>query len=432
MTVRVGVRREDKNKWERRVPLTPSDLHAISRDHGLDIFVQPSPIRIFPDAAYSGLGIEMSEDLSSAGLIVAVKEIPMDLLREGQAYICFSHTAKGQDYNMPNLRRMMELGCSLVDYEKIADDDGRRLIFFSIHAGYAGMIESLRTLGLRLQAQGRPTPLADLRQPWQYGDLGAAETGIRDIGDRLGAAGAGDGPLVIGIAGYGNVSNGAQAVLEWLPHKTIDVADLPRAAEIAGDSPLAVVVFRESDMVEPVAGGRFKLQDYYDNPERYTGCFAKHLPHLDMLVNTIYWEERYPRLVTRDWVAGAFAGGAEPRLKVVGDISCDIEGSIETTVKATSPDEPNFVFGPDGSIVDGVEGRGLVMMTVDNLPCELPKESSEHFSRVLRDMVQHLARADWKADFKDLELPTHLERAVILHRGELTPAYGYMAQYLAE
>lgn len=430
MPVRIGVRREDKNKWERRVPLTPADLAAIAREHELDVFVQPSDIRVFPDSAYASLGLEVNEDLGSADLVVAVKEIPIGMLREGRSYMCFSHTVKGQDYNMPTLRRMMDLGCTLIDYEKIADDRGRRLIFFSLHAGYAGMIESLRALGLRLAATGRPTPLADLKQPWQYGDLGAAETGVREIGRRLAEQGSGDGPLVVGIAGYGNVSNGAQAVLEWLPHATIDVADLPRAAEAAAGAPLAVVIFREEDMVVHASGGAFELQDYYDHPENYAGRFADHLPHLDLLVNTIYWDEPYPRLVTRDWVAAAFAAGAEPRLKVVGDISCDIEGSIEPTVKAATPDVPCFVYAPDGSVTDGVEGEGLVLMTVDNLPCELPKESSEHFSRVLRDMVPHLARADWKADFDSLDLPDHLKRAVILHRGRLAPAYGYLAQYV--
>ncbi len=432
MPVLIGVRREDKNKWERRVPLIPADVAMLQREHGLRFFVQPSPIRVFNDAAYRDAGVDLAEDIRVADMVIAVKEIPIDLLREDQIYLCFSHTVKGQDYNMPTLRRMMELGCTLLDYERIADEADRRLIFFSLHAGYAGMIESLRALGLRLADQGHATPLARLRQPWQYGDLQAAEREIRALGEELGRREMPGGPLVIGVAGYGNVSRGVQAVLEWLPHEKIDVADLPRAAEAAAGSPLAVAVFKEQDMVLPNEGRVFDLADYYAHPEGYRGCFAGHLDHLDMLVNTIYWEARYPRLLTRDWVREAFARNREPRLKVVGDITCDIEGSIEPTVKAATPDDPCFVYGPDGSVRDGVSGRGIVMMTVDNLPCELPRESSEHFSSVLGGMVPDLARADWRAPFADMELPQHLKRAVILHRGELTPAYGYLAQHVED
>ncbi len=432
MAVVFGIRREDKNKWERRVPLIPSDVATLQSEHGLSFFIQPSPIRCIPDDAWRDAGVELREDLASADLVVAVKEIPIDLLRAGQAYLCFSHTVKAQDYNMPNLRRMGELGCTLIDYEKIADDAGRRLIFFSLHAGYAGMIESLWALGRRLEAEGVVTPLAKIRHAWEYGGLEVAEREIRALGDEIARDGLPGAPLVIGVAGYGNVSRGAQAVLEWLPVDRLEVADLPRAAAVAS-SPLAAVVFREEHMVRPRdAGADFDLQEYYARPELYEGVFADHLPHLDLLVNTIYWEARYPRLVTNAWARAAFADGARPRLRAIGDISCDFEGSIEMTVKATEPDASCYVYDPrDGSVTDGVAGEGLVLMTVDNLPCELPLESSQHFSNVLRDMMPPLAAADWSADFAELDLPAHLKRAVIMHRGALTPPYAYLQPHIA-
>ncbi len=429
----IGIRREDKNEWERRVPLTPADAARVQAEYGHRIVVQPSPIRVFPDDDYRGLGLEVSDEALEADILIGVKEIPPELYRRGGVYVNFSHTIKGQPYNMPLLKRYLEQGCSLVDYELIADDQGRRLIFFSLHAGYAGMIESLRALGLRLAAEGIATPLQDVKPAYAYADLADAEHHLRTIGDRLWNEGPfflETGPVVIGVSGYGNVSRGAQEVLSWLPVATISVDDLPRAAEVSDGMPLAMCVFAEQDMVRPKSG-EFVLQDYYDNPENYEGRFEDHLPHLDLLVNTIFWTERYPRLVTRAWAAEQFRGGGRPRLRVIGDISIDIEGSIELSLKATYPDTPSFTYLPaTGEAVDGVEGEGLVIMAVDNLPCELPRAASEHFSEVLWSMVGDLGRADWSVDFAELDLPSHLKRAVIVHKGELTPDFAHLSAHL--
>ena len=135
----------------------------------------------------------------------------------------------------------------------------------------------------------------------------------------------------------------------------------------------------------------------------------EHLPHLDLLMNTIYWNDRYPRLVTRKWVRSNYGPEKSPRLQVIGDISCDIEGSIELTLKATQPDNPCFNFDPVTLTVrGGVEGAGPVIMAVDNLPCELPRESSAFFSSVLRDMLPGLAVVDFNSDIQSLDLPPHL------------------------
>jgi alpha-aminoadipic semialdehyde synthase len=146
-----------------------------------------------------------------------------------------------------------------------------------------------------------------------------------------------------------------------------------------------------------------------------------------VLLNTIYWEPRYPRLVTRAWIAA----NRDPKLQVIGDISCDYEGGVELTLEPTYPDAPCYVYDPARDAVQpGVSGPGLVIMAVDNLPCELPRESSDHFSRLLREMVPALAAADWSAAFAELDLPPHLKKAVIVHRGELTPAYRHLRQHL--
>jgi alpha-aminoadipic semialdehyde synthase len=422
----IGIRREDKNVWERRAPLVPDDVAAL-RAMGVRLRVQPDANRIFDDAAYRRAGAEVTEDLGPCGLVLAVKEIPLEHIAADTAYVFFAHVVKGQAYNMPLLQRLLDLRTSLIDYERIRDAQGRRLIFFSRHAGQAGMIDTLWTLGQRLRARGVDSPLADVRQAFRYGSFGAAADHLRDIGTRLAAAAAqGSAPLVIGVTGYGNVARGCHEVLDCLPVAWTTPERL--AADAADPAPVRCVEFREQHMARRRDGGAFDLAEYYAHPERYTAAFEPWLDHIDVLVNTIYWEPRYPRLVTRDWARRHPA----PRLEVIGDISCDIEGSVELTLTATMPDAPSYTWDREADrIRTGVEGPGPAIMAVDNLPCELARESSEHFSSVLREMVPALARCDWAQPFDALDLPPELHGGLIVHRGDLTPAYEYLSAHLA-
>ncbi|HVO60767.1 MAG TPA: saccharopine dehydrogenase C-terminal domain-containing protein [Terriglobales bacterium] len=431
MSAIIGIRREDKNKWERRVPLVPTDVSDLQMKLGLRVLVQPSSVRVCSDDEYRSAGVEVIEDLGPASLILAIKEIPTHLLLPGKTYVFFAHVAKGQPHNMPMLRRLMELGCSLVDYERITDDQKRRLIFFGRHAGHAGMIETLRCLGQRLAVFGVSTALSQVHPAFEYRDLAEAKAHITALGGEI-VNQAGARPLIFGFSGYGHVSMGAQEIFDCLKPVEVAVADLPAASSAAAGARPVKVVFREEDMVQrKQQNTAFNLQEYYEHPKNYQGCFEKHLPHLDVLVNCIYWELRYPRLVTREWARKNYLPGRTPRLKVIGDISCDIEGSVELTVKATEPDHPCYVYDPEHDCVrDGVEGIGPVIMAVDNLPCELPRESSQYFSSVLRDMVAPLIRAQWQVPFDRLDLPPYLKRAVIVHQGRLTPDYQYIHKNL--
>ncbi len=426
----IGIRREDMYSWERRTPLVPQDAKELQESHGLKIIAQSSSKRIFSDDDYRRAGIEVRDDLTEPPVIFGIKEVPIETFEPGKTYVFFSHTIKGQPYNMPMLRRILELRCTLIDYERITDENGRRLIFFGNYAGLAGMIEALWALGRRLTAEGIETPLSGVKRALEYPDLEAAKAGIRSVGKEI----ARDGlpreisPLVIGFAGYGNVSRGAQEILSLLPVEEISPEEL---LKLGGGSDRGVykVVFREEDMVEPIdPDAGFDLQDYYAHPERYRGVFERYLPHLDVLMNCIYWEPRYPRLVTKEWVRRNYPGA---RLRVIGDISCDVEGAIEATVKATEPDNPVYVYDPvQDRALDGVEGDGPVIMAVVILPTELPRESSTHFSSVLKGYVPAIAGADYGAEFSELALPPEIKRAVIVHRGKLTADYRYLEEFL--
>jgi len=431
MTHCVGIRREDKSPWERRVPLTPADARMLREREGVEVRVQPSPTRVITAEEFREAGVVVGEDLSLCPVILGVKEIPRGLFEPGKTYVFFSHTAKAQPYNMAMLGGLMDLGCTLIDYERITDDVGRRLIFFGRHAGLAGMIETLWALGQRLVWEGIPNPFTDLRHTYEYADLATAKEAVREVGERIRHEGLPQAvvPLTVGVAGYGNVAKGAFEILNELPLQEIEPGEL--SALVGGGTASAnvvyKVVFKEEHTVEPVdAGHAFDLQEFFTHPELYHGVFERYVPFLSVLVNCVYWEAKYPRLVTKEFVRRHYAEGT-PRLRVIGDISADIEGAVECDARTTDADNPVYVYDPaTGETADGVAGTGPVVMAVDILPTELPRDASIDFSHVLAGFVPAIARADYSVSFAELALPPELKRAVIVHRGELTPDYRYL------
>jgi len=420
--------------WERRVPLVPEDLADLAAQ-GHSFIVQSSPKRAFADDEYAASGLPISDDLAQCPVVIGLKEIPVDVFEKGKVYVFFSHTIKGQPANMPMLQRVLDLGCTIIDYERIVDEDNRRLIFFGNYAGYAGAIDTLWTLGRRLASEGIRSPFEEIGQASTYASLDEAMEAVRAVGQRIEAEGLPDAvtPLTIGVAGYGNVSRGAQKILDLLPVAEVSPSDLLRDDPPETDAPIVKVVFKEEDTALRLDPSQpFELQEYYDHPERYRGAFGRYLPKLHVLVNCIYWEPRYPRLVSKEQIRDLYAG-ERPKLRVIGDISCDVEGGIETTLKATEPDDPVYVYLPaEDRIVSGVEGAGPAVMAVDILPSELPREASAYFSKILKGFVPAIAGADYAVEFDALDLPPELKRAVIAHRGELAPDYKYIAKYLTE
>jgi saccharopine dehydrogenase (NAD+, L-lysine-forming) len=440
MATFVGLRREDKNEWERRVPVTPQDAAEL-QEQGIQVIAQTSDVRAFTDDEFAAAGIAVEEDLVACPVILGIKEMPEAFFEPGKTYVFFAHVIKGQPANMPMLRRLLDLGCTLIDYERVVDDMGRRLIFFGWHAGVAGMIDTLWALGNRLAWRGIASPFAELGQTHTYHNLAEAQVALKQLQTRISTEGLPEEitPLLIGIAGYGNVSQGAQSMLDLLPIIEIEPEEVAATA-MGSDSSrnhIYKAVFKEQHMVEPAAvGSVFELQDYYNHPEKYKGVFAQYVPHLTVLVNAIYWTERYPRLVTRAVLKQLFdeprlPHDNGPRLQVIGDISCDVNGAIECTVKATDPGDPVYVYDPtNGSIRDGHEGPGVVVMAVEILPSELPREASADFSRVLKPFVPAIAECDYSLPFEDCTLPLEIKRAVIAYQGRLTPDYQYIRTFL--
>ncbi len=435
MPNKIGIRLEDKNIWERRVPLTPEHVQELIQNNNLEFFVESSSIRAIPDKEYRDVGATVSSNLKDADIIFAIKEIPIKHIESNKAYIFFSHVIKGQKHNMPMLKHIIESKATLIDYEKVTNEKGFRLIFFGNWAGLAGMNQTLWAFGQRLsQVEGIQTPFAILKHTYEYEGLNGLKNAMGEVAVQIKTEGLDSRivPLICGFSGYGNVSRGAQSIYDILPSIEIDPTKLKSFFEKGEFSANHVykVVFKEEHMVKSKGDFAFDLQDYYGHgSDKYSGVFKQYIPYLSILVNGIYWSSKYPRLITKSDFKELI--GENARLKAIGDISCDVEGAIEGTLDVTEPDNPVFTYNPlSDSITPGFTSPGIPIMAVDNLPCELPKEASKSFSETLKPFILSIAQADFTVDFDDLKLPREIKDAVIVYRGKLTPEYEYLQEYL--
>ncbi len=430
MAVNIGIISEHK-PGEGRIPLTPAQIKKLHQENPqLSITVQPSEQRVFRDDEFLSQDIRMPHNLDDANLVMAVKEIEVKNIHANKAYLYFSHTIKGQDYNMPMLQHILDTGATLLDYELIRDDQNRRLVFFGRHAGLAGMVNTLWSYGQRLKVLGIDSPFLQIKQTQDYPNLEKIHLSLQKLGSEISHWMVHKPATVIGITGYGNVSRGAQEILANLPMQELSPQALLEADLNAYTGKLIQVVFKEEDMFEPVKSNtKFELQDYFNHPEKYRSKFLPYLKKLHVLVNCIYWDTPYPRLITLEEIKAHYE--SDKTLMIVGDISCDIDGAIQFNTAATLSPDPTYVHDVNsGKKVMGFMGNGPVVMAVDNLPTELPREASQAFGEALIPFVYAMGACDYSKPYETLNLPAEVKRAVIAHAGKLTPDFEFLNQHL--
>jgi alpha-aminoadipic semialdehyde synthase len=434
----IGIRREDKNVWERRVPLVPKHVETLLKNGIVKkVLVQPSTIRAFDNRAYQEAGAEIKEDISEASTICAVKEVPAQLLIPERTYLFFSHTIKAQAYNMPLLDTILQKKIRLIDYERIVNEDGR-MVKFGPHAGLAGTIDTLHALGLALLTRGYATPFLHLSMSKEYSSLEVALTDLREVGDQIRKRGLPREvcPLTIAITGAGSVSSAAQQILHHLPCKYIEVDDLPKLwkQHTKDQYNIHVVVVRAKDMVMPKDPlKRFSTREYYSNPNEFVPVFHEKIaPYLKVLINGMYWEPRFPRLLS---IAQAFELNQQGRLPLLclGDITCDVGGSVEFFVKATTIQNPFYVYNVGKDLVHEMhqfDGEGVIILGVDHIPAEFPKEASTDFGNGLMPLIEKVSVSDGTASLQQQResLGPELFNAIITHQCELTPNFKYIAE----
>lgn len=427
----VGIRRETKNRWERRAPLTPHHVRSLVRK-GIAVVVQPSQIRIFTDEEYHRAGAVVSEDLSPASVIVGVKEIPVEAIIPNRTYMCFSHTIKAQEYNMNMLDAMLERRVRLVDYETMADPaTGKRVIGFGKFAGYAGMIDALRGVGDRLLGLGYSSPFLNMGYTDSYASLAACRTAVQLVGDHIQIGGIPRdlAPLIFAFTGNGNVTQGALEIFQELPHVMVDPGDLPDLVRNADPHVVYGVLLQREHCVAPKDPAlRFDKNHFYKHPEQYRGIFHEKIaPYITCLINGVYWDLALPRLLTVNQMRELHARRA--RLMAIADISADPYGGIEFTRECTKIDNPFVVYDPDADTESFQwDAPGVLLGSVDNLPAELPREASMHFGSVLVKHITQLARSDGTLPLSEqTDISPTLRNAIICDKGALAPKFEYIS-----
>lgn len=429
------------NAWERRAPLAPKHIKGITK-LGYKVLIQPSNRRAIHDKEYVRAGGILQEDITEACLILGVKRPPEEKLMSKKTYAFFSHTIKAQEANMNLLDEVLKQEIRLIDYEKMVDHRGSRIVAFGQWAGVAGMINILHGMGLRLLALGHHTPFMHLGMAHNYRNSSQAVQAVRDAGYEisLGLMPKSIGPLTFVFTGTGNVSKGAQEVFNELPCEYVEPHEL-REVSKTGDlrKVYGTVLSRHHHLVRKT-DGVYDPVEYEKYPERYTSRFNTDIaPYTTCLINGIYWEQNTPRLLTRQDAQSLLApvkssvvpveGCPELPHKLVAicDISADTGGSIDFMTECTTIERPFCMYDADQHIIhDSVEGSGILMCSIDNLPAQLPIEATEYFGDMLYPYVEEMLLSDASQPLESQNFSPVVRDAVITSNGLLTDKFKYI------
>ncbi|XP_071082800.1 alpha-aminoadipic semialdehyde synthase, mitochondrial-like [Haliotis cracherodii] len=438
----VAIRRETINVWERRAPLSPSHVAKLVKD-GVKVIVQPSNRRAYSMQEYANRGAVIQEDLSEASLVIGVKQVPIDLLMPEKTYAFFSHTIKAQEANMSLLDAILEKNIRLIDYEKMVDEEGQRVVAFGKYAGVSGMINVLHGMGLRLLALGHHTPFMHIGPSHNYRNTEMARQAVRDAGyeialDRLPKS---LGTLTFVFTGSGNVSKGAQEVFQELPHEYIEPEYLPKVARHGATNKVYACVVSRNDHYVRKEGGPFDANEFEEHPERYASAFShKVAPYASCIINGIYWAPNAPRLLSipdakvllrpqeSPWIASSAGCPQLPhRLVALCDISADPGGSIEFMKECTTIDSPFCLYDAEQNMeTESFAGDGVLICSIDNMPAQIPREATDFFGSLLLPYVKDMLKSEAKHSFEEYDCSPVVRNAVIASNGSLAPNYEYI------
>ncbi|KAK3608349.1 hypothetical protein CHS0354_030804 [Potamilus streckersoni] len=440
----MAIRRETVNVWERRAPLAPSHVGKLVRN-GVRVLVQPSNRRAYNMQEYAEKGAIIQEDISEASLVIGVKAVPIDLLMPDKTYAFFSHTIKAQVANMPLLDAILEKHIRLIDYEKILDSNGQRMVAFGKYAGVSGMINILNGLGLRLLALGHHTPFMHIGPSHNYRSTEMARQAVRDAGYEiaLGRMPKSIGPLTFVFTGSGNVSQGAQEVFQELPHEYIEPDHLPKIVRKGSTKKIYACVASREDHYVRKEGGNFNAEEFEQHPDRYVSVFShKIAPYASCIINGIYWAPLAPRLITIPdaktllkaqefpWIPSSMGCPNLPhRLLALCDISADPGGSIEFMKACTTIDKPFCLYDAEQNMnTESFAGSGVLICSIDNMPAQIPREATDFFGGLLLPHIPDMLISDAKTPFSEYQATPFVKNAVITSNGKLTPKFEYIAE----
>ncbi|KAI0698029.1 Saccharopine dehydrogenase-domain-containing protein [Cytidiella melzeri] len=409
----IGIRREDPERiWERRCPVTPEAISELVEKDGVRVLVQPCERRVWTGGELLQAGANLHPTLSPAHIVIGIKEPPLHEVLTGslplppgstvaRTHLMFSHTHKGQHYNMELLSKFLsprKKSPRLIDYELLTDGEGRRTVGFGWFAGVAGALESLSALAHALLEIGVASPFLSTPRPHTHPSLPSLLASLRTlVGDRIADDGTPSvlGPIVIGVTGTGKVSQGCLDLLAKLPTQNVRVEDLPKLVSDPETNlhKIYVVHATPAEYLLRTDGEPYQRDHYYANPHIYKSVFHERIaPYLTLLMNGVGWAQGFPRLMSNAQLATTLEAAqniGKGRFVCVGDISCDIEGGLEYLPHASTLSKPFFRTRPNDL---PAHLPSVTMMAVDILPTALSRESSMHFSRVLLPYLRTLVK----------------------------------------
>jgi hypothetical protein len=400
--ITLGVIREGKVPPDFRVPLTPKQCKAIEVLYPeVKVVVQKSPIRTYPDAAYAEQGIELVDQLNDCDYIFGVKEVQIADLIPNKTFFFFSHTFKKQPYNRSLLNAILDKNIRLVDYEVLKDKYNKRIIGFGRYAGIVGCYNAFLTYGLK---SGRYA----MKPAHECEDRKEVEQELKKV----------DLPadFRVVLTGFGRVGHGAREIIDLLPITEVSPQEYLKNSF---EGPVYTHLEAE-DYFAPQDGSSFVKKDFYATPEKYCSTFGRYSKKSDMYIPCHFWSAKSPFILTNEDLLHP-----ENRIKVVGDISCDIAGPIACTIRPSKIG--NGIYGYDPitqTEVDFMKEGAIAVMAIDNLPCELPKDASEDFGN---ELLKHVLPCLFGKDPDDVIA----RGSQTTTTGELTEGFSYLSNYIA-
>ncbi len=399
-SVSIGLIHEGRVPPDKRVAFSPLQVEEIMQRYpSVSIVCQQSPVRCFRDEEFSALDIPVVANVQSCDILMGIKEVQIPDLIPNKTYLFFSHTLKKQPYNKKLLQEVLKKKIRLIDYEVLRDTQGNRLVAFGRFAGIVGAFNGLWAYGKRFN-------LFSLRRAFDCFDINDLKLELRNV--KLP-------PVKIVLTGAGRVAKGAMETLDTAGVRKVNPHDFltQRFSEPV------YTQLSSADYHSRKEGGHFNRDEFHKNPERYSSHFVDFVKVSDILLAGAFWNPKAPLLFTREDMTSQ-----DFKIKVIADITCDINGSIPSTKRATSIIEPLYDYDP---ITDSVQAplsnkNFITVMAIDNLPCELPRSSSEEFGRDLIDRILKPLLTDDKEGI--------IARGTIAENGKLTSHFEYLRDYV--
>jgi saccharopine dehydrogenase (NAD+, L-lysine-forming) len=398
--VKIGILREGKIPVDRRVILNPDQCLRILKEFPqVELLIQPSDVRCISNKEYADKGLVLQEDLSNCDILLGIKEVPIHQLIAHKTYLFFSHTIKKQPHNKRLFQEIANKKITLIDYEALKNEEGNRVIAFGRFAGIVGAYNTLKLLG-------KKTGAFQLKPAYECFDMQELKLELKKV--RLSH-------LKLVVTGAGRVGRGVEEVLNAIGMKSVSANDFINKTF----SEAVYTQLSSKDYHRKKDGTPFNANEFYVQPSLYESRFTPFFQTADVLIAAAYWNTEAPLMFTKEDMKRS-----DFNIRFIGDITCDVDGSIPATVKTTNIYDPAYDYNPYTEVLEAPfsDSRNITVMAIDNLPCELPRDASFDFgNQFIQNVLPQLLVHPYGS---------MIQKCMVLDAGQLNPPFNYLEDYL--